>query len=167
MALPKASKTLKEPIILVKGEQAADRLIDYVRGRRDGTITSVRTKYNKLNDSLMGGFEWNTILAIAALSGFGKSLLEKEIVSSASKLNGEVEILRFNFEMEAAQQVAREIVGSLGYDLKTLYSVKEPLNEEAYTIFLKAIEDYKNSSENTCFEEIPIDYDEIRNIIIM
>ena len=50
---------------------------EYVRQRKEGEITSMKTKFTKLNNCLMGGIELDTITCISAMSGAGKSTLSK------------------------------------------------------------------------------------------
>ena len=46
---------------------------EYTRQRMTGEISSLKTKFPKLNSVLMGGIENNTITTISALSGAGTS----------------------------------------------------------------------------------------------
>ena len=53
--------------------KVAQEAIDYIAGRRDHTIVSLKTRWNKFNKQCMGGIEPNTVMTIAGISGSGKS----------------------------------------------------------------------------------------------
>jgi replicative DNA helicase len=105
--------------------------LDYVDKRRKGLIKSLKTKFPRLDNYLMGGIELDTILCISALSGAGKSTLSKCIRDSMWQLNTDVKFNQyiFNFEMVAHQQIARSIVAGSKIPLKKLYSVEQPLTD--------------------------------------
>lgn len=77
----------------------------YVDDRRKGLISSLKTKYPKLNRSLMGGLEWDTILCISALSGAGKSTLSKTIRDSIVDLNPGQKFKQYIFNFEIRELV--------------------------------------------------------------
>jgi len=107
---------------------------EYVRKRKDGEITSMKTKFTKLDKCLMGGVELNTITCISALSGAGKSTLSKCFRDSFVDLNKDQHFKQyiFNFEMISHQQIARSIVSEAEISIKELYSVDTPLSEQTY-----------------------------------
>ncbi len=51
--------------------KVAQEAIDYIAGRRDHTIVSLKTRWNKFNKQCMGGIEPNTVMTIAGISGSG------------------------------------------------------------------------------------------------
>ncbi len=120
-------------------QDATRQTLEYIRGRKDGTIKSLKCKYPKLNHAIMGGFEWGTILAIGALSGAGKSTFAKELRASFrdASLNSDIGYsgivyLSFNFEMLARAQISREITSGKSIRMRELYSVDSPMSEETY-----------------------------------
>lgn len=121
-------------------KQAAQENLEYVRKRMLGEITSLMTKFPKLNHSLMGGIELDTIMCISALSGAGKSTLSKCVRDSITELNPDQKFKQyiFNFEMLAHQQMARSVVTKSSVGLRDLYSVDEPLTEAQF----EALEEY-------------------------
>ena len=51
----------------------ANEAVQYIAGRREHKIVSLKTRWNKFNKQCMGGIEPNTVLTIAGISGSGKS----------------------------------------------------------------------------------------------
>ena len=73
---------------------------EYTRMRMTGEISSLKTKFPKLNSALMGGIENNTITTIAALSGAGKSTISKCFRDSFVTHNPEVKFKQYVFNFE-------------------------------------------------------------------
>ena len=48
--------------------------VAYIAGRRNHSISSLRTRWNKLNRQCMGGIEPNTVYTIAGISGSGNKI---------------------------------------------------------------------------------------------
>lgn len=140
--------------------------MEYVRQRKDGEIASLRTKFPKLNNSLMGGIELDTITCISALSGAGKSTLSKCIRDSVTSLNPNQKFKQyiFNFEMLAHQQIARSIVAETKMPLKQLYSVEEKLTQAQFD----ALSEYYESlaERDIDFIEVPSNPEAIVNSIV-
>lgn len=49
----------------------AQEAIDYIRGRKEHSVVSLRTRWNKLNSQCMGGIEPNTVYTFTGISGTG------------------------------------------------------------------------------------------------
>lgn len=121
-------------------ETVVDENAKYIDDRRHGRITSLKTKYSRLNRFIMGGLETNTIIGISAMSGAGKSTLAKEIRDSIWELNPTMDFNQylFNFEMVALAQISRSLVTSTGKSMHDLYSVDRPMNDSEFD----ALNDY-------------------------
>ena len=80
-----------------------------MRGRLNGTIKSLKTKWSVLNKAGIDGLDFGTINTIAASSGVGKTSIANQIVFSAADLNPDLDlsILFFTVEMEPWRLVAR------------------------------------------------------------
>ena len=52
---------------------AAKEAVEYIKQRKNHTIQSLKTRWNKFNIQCMGGIEPNTIYTIVGISGRGKS----------------------------------------------------------------------------------------------
>lgn len=140
----------------VSSRDAAIESYKYVDDRRKGLITSLKTKFSRLDNYLLGGIEPSTITCISALSGGGKSTLGKCFRDSLYALNPTMKFNQyiFNFEMLASAQQARSIVSSSGISLKKLYSVEEPLTDSDME-FLKSYYKELAARDNTWFIETP------------
>lgn len=138
----------------------------YVDARRKGEITSIKTKFPKLNRNLMGGIENDTITTISALSGAGKSTISKCFRDSFVTHNKGMAFKQyvFNFEMISHQQIGRSIVTESRVGMKDLYSVEEPLSDaqfEALTVYWDTL-----ASREIDFIDVPDTPDAIINSIV-
>lgn len=159
----------RKPKIVMKKTSSVDVAAqnrEYVRQRMAGEISSLKTKFPKLNSSLMGGIEADTITCISALSGAGKSTLSKCIRDSITTLNPDQKFKQyiFNFEMLAHQQIARSIVAETKMPLKDLYSVEEPLPQASYDALEEYYKDLANRDID--FIEVPSTPEDIVNSIV-
>lgn len=53
----------------------AQEAINYIRGRKEHNIVSLKTRWKKFNKQCMGGIEPNTVYTIAGISGSGNKSL--------------------------------------------------------------------------------------------
>lgn len=150
-----------KPLPKKSSKEVAEESKKYVDDRRNGRIKSLVTKYPKLNKSLMGGVELDTITCISALSGAGKSTLSKTFRDSIHDLNQDMSHKQYiiNLEMIAHQQIARSVVASSKIYLRDLYSVDEPLSDDQF----KYLNKYYNelAKRNIDFVETPGDAKQI------
>lgn len=112
----------------------AQEAINYIAGRRDHNIVSLKTRWGKLNRQCMGGIEPNTIYTFAGISGTGKSSLCNTITTDIIDLNPDVEIvvLNFSLEMVGFRQVGRTLSSKLRKTTSTLYSSETDLDDETF-----------------------------------
>lgn len=94
------SKSSKRISVKLDSKTVVEQSKEYVRQRKDGEISSYKTKLKKLNRALMGGIEGNTILCISALSGAGKSTLAKVLRDSIADLNPTQKFKQYLFNYE-------------------------------------------------------------------
>jgi replicative DNA helicase len=106
--------------------------LEYIKGRRDGKIRSIKTPWPKFNDASTDGIEWNTLTVIAGRSGAGKTLVKDNIVNSAFVLNKgeEFRILEFQFEMLSRVTALREFSSVVNRSYKDLCSANGQLDDE-------------------------------------
>ena len=52
----------------------AQEAINYIAGRREHSIASLKTRWVKFNKQCMGGIEPNTVYTIAGISGTGNKI---------------------------------------------------------------------------------------------
>ena len=106
--------------------------LDYLRGRRDGLITSIKTPWLKFNDATTDGLEWNTLTVIGGRPGSGKTLIKDQIIREAFVLNPKEDfnVLEFQLEMLARTSAVREYSAILGKSYKYLCSADGILSED-------------------------------------
>jgi len=106
--------------------------LNYLQGRMNGTIRSIKTPWPKVNDALTAGFEWNTLTVIGGRPASGKTLIAEQIIREAFPLNPteKFRVLQFQFEMLARTTAIREYSSILGRSYKYLCSAEiEKLTE--------------------------------------
>ncbi len=108
--------------------------INYIAGRREHSIVSLKTRWKKFNKQCMGGIEPNTVYTIAGISGSGKSSFANEICFDIIDLNpGEdIIILLFSLEMVGFRQVGRTLSSKLRKTTSTLYSSETDLDDDTF-----------------------------------
>ena len=108
--------------------------VAYIAGRRNHSISSLRTRWNKLNKQCMGGIEPNTVYTIAGISGSGKSSMANTLQTDLIDCNTEEEVivLTFSLEMVGFRQVGRTLSQKLRQTTSTLYSSETSLSDELY-----------------------------------
>ena len=112
----------------------AQEAINYIAGRREHSIVSLKTRWAKFNKQCMGGIEPNTVYTIAGISGSGKSSFANEISTDIVDLNQgeEIIILIFSLEMVGFRQVGRTLSSKLRKTTSTLYSSETDLDDDTF-----------------------------------
>ena len=112
----------------------AQETINYIGGRREHNIVSLKTRWKKFNKQCMGGIEPNTVYTIAGISGSGKSSFVNEMTTDIIDLNpGEdIIILNFSLEMVGFRQVGRTLSNKLRRTTSALYSSETDLDDETF-----------------------------------
>lgn len=112
----------------------AQEAINYIAGRRDHDISSLKTRWTKFNRQCMGGIEPNVVMTIAGISGSGKSSFANLIQTDLIDLNPneEVVILSFSLEMVGFRQVGRMLSNKLRKTTSTLYSSETDLDDNTF-----------------------------------
>ena len=112
----------------------AQEAINYIAGRREHNITSLKTRWMKFNKQCMGGIEPNTVYTIAGISGSGKSSMANLIQTDIIDLNPneDVIVLTFSLEMVGFRQVGRTLSNKLRRTTSTLYSSETDLDESTF-----------------------------------
>lgn len=112
----------------------AQEAINYIEGRRNHNIVSLKTRWEKLNKQCMGGIEPNTIYTFAGISGSGKSSLCNTLTTDIIDLNPDqnIVVLNFSLEMVGFRQVGRTLSSKLRKTTSTLYSSETDLDDETF-----------------------------------
>lgn len=112
----------------------AQEAITYIAGRREHSITSLKTRWNKFNKQCMGGIEPNTVYTIAGISGSGKSSMANLIQTDLIDLNPKEDIivLTFSLEMVGFRQVGRTLSNKLRKTTSALYSSEMDLDDDTF-----------------------------------
>lgn len=139
--------------------------VNYINGRRDHSIVSLKTRWNKFNKQCMGGIEPNTVLTIAGISGSGKSSMANLITTDVIDLNKEedVIILNFSLEMVGFRQVGRTLSNKLRRTTSTLYSSEKDLDDSTFRQVISVTNQLKEYP--IYFVDSPISPMQVRELI--
>lgn len=112
----------------------AQETINYIEGRRDRNIVSLKTRWEKFNKQCMGGIEPNIVMTIAGISGSGKSSFANLIQTDLIDLNPneDIVILSFSLEMVGFRQIGRTLSNKLRRTTSTLYSAETRLDDDTF-----------------------------------
>lgn len=123
----------------------AQEAINYIAGRRDHSIVSLKTRWKKLNKQCMGGIEPNTIYTFAGVSGTGKSsmanLIQTDIIDENP--NEDIIVLTFSLEMVGFRQVGRTLSNKLTMTTSQLYSSEKDLDDATFDDVVKVSNELK------------------------
>ena len=123
----------------------AQEAINYIAGRRDHSIVSLKTRWKKLNKQCMGGIEPNTIYTFAGVSGTGKSsmanLIQTDIIDENPK--EDIIVLTFSLEMVGFRQVGRTLSNKLTMTPSQLYSSEKDLDDSTFDDVVKVSNELK------------------------
>lgn len=113
-------------------KESYQEALDYMRGRQNGTITSIKTPWKKFNDAIADGIEWNSTTVIAARPGTGKTLIKDQIIREAFTLNKSTSfrVLEFSLEMVGRVSAMRSFSSFIGRAYKYLCSADGVITDE-------------------------------------
>jgi replicative DNA helicase len=145
---------------------ASDEILQYIDNRRKGIVKSLKTRWDKFNNTCNGGIEPNSIYVVAGISGSGKSAFANSLETDLFDLNPDVDfiVLSFSLEMLSSKQVGRKISYKTKKTTSELYTTTSPLSDY----------EFRNIEEETKkIKKYPIFYvdtpgtvDEVRNTIL-
>ena len=113
-------------------KEAYQEALDYMQGRQKGTITSLRTPWQKLDDAAADGIEWHSTIVIAGRPASGKTLIKDQIVREAHERNQNVafRVLEFQFEMVGRVSAMRSFSSHISKPYKYLCSAEGAITKE-------------------------------------
>ena len=111
--------------------EVTQEAVDYIRSRKEHKISSLKTRWKKLNRVCMGGIEPNIVMTITGISASGKSSFVNELSTDLIDLNPgkNVVVLNFSLEMVGFRQVGRTLSNKLRKTTSTLYSSETDLDD--------------------------------------
>jgi len=150
--------------------QPTQEILEYIDGRRRGTINSLKTRWHKFNRLCMGGLEQGSLITIAGVSGSGKSAMANSLETDLFELNPNEDfvVLSFSLEMQSSRQVGRKLSYRLKKTTSELYSglddVRANLSDADYEQVIKQAEKIKRYP--IYYVDRPGNVEEIRNTIV-
>ena len=123
----------------------AQETINYIEGRREHKVVSLKTRWKKFNRQCMGGIEPNVVITIPGISGSGKSSFANLIQTDIIDLNPSenVIVLNFTLEMVGFRQVGRTLSNKLRKTTSTLYSSETDLDDSTFKDVIKVCNQLK------------------------
>lgn len=118
-----------------KTQKAAfEEALGYVKGRKSGLITSLKTPWSKVNEATLDGFEWQSTIVIGGRPGTGKTAIKDEIVRESFRLNkaSNIRVLEFSLEMVAKASAVRGFSSFVGRSYKYLCSAEGEISDEDF-----------------------------------
>ena len=112
-------------------KEAYQESLVYLKGRKNGLITSIKTPWIKFNDASTNGIEWNSMTVIGGRPGAGKTLIKDQLVRNAFPLNPaeNFRVLEFQLEMVGKNSAIRAYASELGTSYKYLCSADGILSD--------------------------------------
>lgn len=144
---------------LITIKEAVSDVKEYVKGRMDGTITSWKTGYPKLNKKILNGIEWNSTITIGGRPSVGKSTYSDDIIDGSFDLNldsnGKPDflLLDFNWELSTRVLLLRRLAAKLKMAYKDIISSETPISEELFIKLCSVLEDHYGELPITFCEE--------------
>lgn len=157
--------------VIKKSEDLIKEASKKILNLQSGKEVPIKTRYDHLNDNLLGGLYNGIILTIAALSGFGKTTILKHIEDDIfnKTLNPHcdgVVLLKCNYEMTIFNLLLRRLKESLKMKMKRILT--EEFSEHEKAGFDDVI--LAESNPNIFYIEKPLTpkewYDTVREFIL-
>ncbi len=145
---------------------ASDEIIKYIDNRRKGIVKSLKTRWDKFNNTCNGGIEPNSIYVIAGISGSGKSAFANSLETDLFDLNPDVDfiVLSFSLEMLSSKVIGRKLSYKLKKTTSELYTTTNPLSDRDFEKVEKEAKYIK--SYPIFYVDTPGTVDEVRNTIL-
>ena len=144
---------------------ASGEILQYIDNRRKGIDKSLKTRWDKFNNTCNGGIEVNAIYTLGGISGSGKSAFINSVESDLFDLNPDIDfvILSLSFEMLSSKQVGRKLSYKLKKTTSELYNTYNPLSDRDYKLVEE--ESKKICKYPVFYVDTPGTVEEIKNTI--
>ncbi len=108
--------------------------IRYIRGRRRGEITSLKSRWFRFNHASIDGIEWHSTVIIGGRPGSLKTAMKDQLIRDFFEYNPNTNfrVLDFQFEMIGRVTAIRELSSATGKSYKYLCSADGLITPEDY-----------------------------------
>jgi replicative DNA helicase len=113
-------------------KEAYKEALHYLKGRQEGKIKSWLTPFSKLNDAVVNGLEWHSLIILGGRPGSGKTAIKDQIINESFKLNPDMKfrVLEFSLEMVNKVSVIREFSSITSKSYKELCSADQKISND-------------------------------------
>lgn len=122
-----------EELPITSMTQALSQAGSSIRSYLQGTVPVLKTRWSKINKSLLGGFQFGMLYVVAGASGHGKSMfmnnLIRDFTSPAYNADKPIKILHFSFEMSAEMEILRRVSSLSKVGLDKMLQADEPVSD--------------------------------------
>ena len=124
----------------------------YIKGRHNGTITSILTPWTSVNDATTNGLEWHSMTVMGGRPGTGKTTIKDQLIRDTFTLNTDkMRVLEFSLEMLGKTTAIRGMSAYTGESYKQLCSAEKGKGKVSQETFQKCKDFAKEMGE------LPID----------
>lgn len=131
------AKESYKPLPWMKQSTAIKQSLEKIKEHMEVLQPGLLCRWDKVNEAMGGSFQFNRIIYICGASGSGKSyvlnMLRQDFASALNEnYHRKFKILSFTLEMSAADEIIRQLSGSLKVSYSTLLSAYEKITQEYY-----------------------------------
>ncbi len=147
--------------------QVIEETLEYIKGRMQGSIKSLRTGYDKLDSVLIDGIEWNSTITIGGRPSVGKSTYADCLIDGAFAINplGDFDLMDFNWELSSRVILLRRLSASLKKSYKYIISAEGNTISEDELKAMEGILKDKYSRLPISFYEEPLSVKEFADTV--
>lgn len=141
----------------VTQKTALGRTLNIIKRLKDGEVNVLKTRWDRLNKIMLGGFRFKQNVLIAGVSGHGKSWMLQFIESDLldPNLNGDfpqpICLLHFGFEMPIEDEMLRLLSLKTKTTYSKLISAYERLDDDVFNEVVEEARKIKDIERNHIF----------------
>jgi len=147
----------KSTLEILPMHEALERAGGSIECYLNGSVPVLKTRWQKVNKSLLGGFQFGMLYVIAGASGHGKSMFLNNLIRdfTSPALNGDkpTKILHFTFEMSAEMEILRRVSALSKVGLDKMLQADQSLTDIEKTLVHDKIQQI--NEPNVSFVETP------------